>query len=251
MFIKYLCETEKLQVIEDTFQNLPFHTFYIDLEDCNRDRIYGDVLGIFVNVMPLISDKETALTLYILRPGNLIVSMYLNLNMEDCPQEIETMKIQEHHTIGTVPIAVEKEGSPSETAINPKLMTILVLQMINYLKVPKPDIMPSPEMKSTYRPKQVIQNRYSEIYKQDVGVTIGAAISKKLKEMETAKKKQGEEAALKGRKPPVPHFRKAHWHRFWTGKGRKVCELRWIEPVFVCGSYRSDSATDVVIHKVK
>lgn len=31
----------------------------------------------------------------------------------------------------------------------------------------------------------------------------------------------------------------------------KKLEYKWIEPVFVCGSYSSDKDSDVVIHKVE
>lgn len=251
VFTKYLCETERLQVSEDTFDNLPFNTFYLDLEDCNENGAYGDALGIFVNVMRMKEDNETALTLYVLRPGNILVSLYLNFDMNECPHEIDMTTIENNLKIETVPIIVEKEKAPAATTVNPRLMTILILQIINYIKTSKPDIMPSPEMKSTYRPKNTIKNKYSEIYKQDVGIRVGNMISSKIKEMNVAKEKQEREAVIKGRKPPVPHFRRAHWQRFWTGKGRTVCELKWIEPVFVCGSYRSDSVTDVVIHNVR
>lgn len=250
-FAKYLCETEKLQVMEDTFDKLPFNTFYLDLEDCNKDNQYGDALGIFVNVQPIPYDRETAVTLYILRPGNIIVSLYLNFDMKNCPHDIDTGGIEESRNIQTVPVVVEKEKAPASTQINPRLMTILVLQLISYMKAAKPDIEPSPEMKNTYRPRAEIKNRYSEVYKQDVGIRIGKAITDKIKKMNEAKEKEERDAVSTGRKPPVPHFRKAHWHRYWTGKGRTVCELRWIEPVFVCGSYSSDSKTDVIIHNMK
>lgn len=250
VFAKYLCETEKLQITENTFENLPFNTFYLDLEDCNKEKIYGDALGIFVNIMSIPEDMETALTLYVLRPGNIVVSLYLNFDMRECPHEIHASGIEESKEIKTLPVVIKNEKAPETTMVNPRLMTILVLQLINYMKVAKPDIAPSPEMRTTYRPKSTIKNKYSEIYKQDVGIRLGASISGKIKEMKRAEKEQKKEAVVSGRKPPVPHFRKAHWQRFWTGKGRTTCEVRWIEPVFVCGSYSSDSATDVIIHNV-
>lgn len=30
-----------------------------------------------------------------------------------------------------------------------------------------------------------------------------------------------------------PHTRKAHWHHYWVGKGRKELVLRWIAPTVV------------------
>lgn len=250
-FAKYLCETEKLQIQKDTFENLPFNTFYIDLENCNKDNVFGDAVGIFVNIMPIENEGEMMLSLYELMPSNITVSQYLSFNMKACPKDIETAEFGEVDIIETVPAAVKNESTPVKTRINSKLTITLVLQLISYMKVAKPDIVPSPEMKSTYRPKAEIKNKYSEIYKQDVGIRIGKTITDKIKAMKKAKKEQEKEALSKGHKPPVPHFRRAHWHRYWTGKGRTVCELRWIEPVFVCGSYSSDSATDVIIHNIK
>lgn len=250
VFAKYLCETDKLQIEKDTFNNLPLNNFYLDLESCNEDKVYGDILGIFVDIMPLAGENETAVTMYMLRPGNIVVSLYMNFDMGKCPSAIATDIIEDVRKIRTVPAVVDNEKAPADTRINPRLITVLVLQLINYMKVSKPDIGPAPEMKSTYRPKGTVKNKYSEIYKQDVGIRIGATITRKIKAMDEARKRQEKEAAVKGRKPPVPHLRRAHWQRFWTGKGRTVCELKWIEPVFVCGSYSSDSATDVVIHNV-
>lgn len=250
-FVKYLCETEKLQILDDTFKNLPFDTFYIDLENCNKDGVFGDAAGIFVDIMPIESEGETAITLYELMPGNITVAQYLNFNMKLCPEELKTASFDDRQMIETAPAAINNSKTPVETRVNTKLTITLILQLISYMKTTKPDIMPSPEMKSTYRPKAEIRNKYSEVYKQDVGVRVGRTITDKIQAMKKAEKEQEKEALSKGHKPPVPHFRRAHWHRYWTGKGRTVCELRWIEPVFVCGSYSSDSATDVVIHNVK
>lgn len=49
------------------------------------------------------------------------------------------------------------------------------------------------------------------------------------------------------RKSPIPHFRRAHWHKFWVGEGRNTLKVKWIEPVFV-GQGPSSNAT---IHKIK
>lgn len=250
VFAEHLCATQQLEIREDTFDSLPFNTFYVDLEGCNADGRYGDALGIFVDIRRL-QGNETAMTLYILREGNLTVSVYMNFDMARCPQKIDPSMIEDSSEVMTVPAVAANAGVPDSTTINPRLMSVLLLQLVNYMKVAKPDIVPSPEMKSTYRPKEKIKNKYSEIYKQEVGIRIGKTISEHMAAAKKAQAEQSERARSENRKPPVPHFRCAHWQRYWTGKGRAVCELRWIEPVFVCGSYSSDSATDVVVHDVK
>lgn len=30
-----------------------------------------------------------------------------------------------------------------------------------------------------------------------------------------------------------PHIRSAHWHTYWTGKGKTIPKLKWIAPIFV------------------
>ena len=65
-----------------------------------------------------------------------------------------------------------------------------------------------------------------------------------------AKETQTAKAVSENRKPPIPHFRAAHWSHYWTGKGRTNCELRWIEPIFVCGDYDSSKNSDIIIHKI-
>ena len=45
-----------------------------------------------------------------------------------------------------------------------------------------------------------------------------------------------------------PHVRRAHWHHYWTGPGRTVLEVRWLEPVFVMGT---EEEIDTVIHEVE
>lgn len=45
-----------------------------------------------------------------------------------------------------------------------------------------------------------------------------------------------------------PHMRKAHWHLYWTGAGRKIPRVKWISPIFVKGD---GSSIPVVTHDVK
>lgn len=110
-----------------------------------------------------------------------------------------------------VPTALESV----KANFNFRTIVITVIQMLSYLKVREPDINAAPEMKKAEKKEQAI-------------------------------------AASHGHKSPIPHFRSAHWHGYWYGHGDdKKLEYKWIEPVFVCGSYSSDKDSDVVIHKVE
>lgn len=55
--------------------------------------------------------------------------------------------------------------------------------------------------------------------------------------------------AIPDRAAMRPHVRRAHWHHYWTGEGRTVREVRWIEPVFVMAD--TDKAIGVAtVHAV-
>ena len=45
-----------------------------------------------------------------------------------------------------------------------------------------------------------------------------------------------------------PHMRRAHWHLYWSGEGRKVPRVKWISPIFVHGEGHEPPT---VIHPVR
>lgn len=256
-FAKYLLDTDRLKISEDFFEHLPYNTFYVDLEDAAKHKNFGDVCGVFVNIRKL-DKNRVALTSYVLSNELLIFSHYMIFDMNN----IETIEIEdfdEEMIFDQIP-ALDKIKSNAGTTVNVRAVVTLVLQLICYMHVAKPDIELAPEMSHTYKPNKHggrIMNKYNEVMKKDVGIKIGKTITNKIKEMKKAEEKQRKEIEKsndKTRKPPTPHFRCAHWHKFWCGSEKdntKRLELRWIEPIFVCGSYTSDSKTDVTIHAVK
>ncbi len=64
----------------------------------------------------------------------------------------------------------------------------------------------------------------------EVGVRFGEAFRRARAEDERAARKEGE-----GRKraSPRPHIRRAHWHTYRVGKGRKDRVLKWLPPIEV------------------
>lgn len=244
VFLKYLLDTKELVTKPGFFDYLPFSTFYIDLEGANKEvPDFGNVAGVFVDIIKL-SEKEAAIAIVVLTDDFQPCSFYWNFPID------EDVKISIENLPG-VPTAVESV----KVNFNFRTIAITVIQMLSYLKVREPDINAAPEMKYTYKPHKhgdKITNGYNEVYKQEVGVRIGKKISTNIKEMKKAEKKEQAIAASHGHKSPIPHFRSAHWHGYWYGHGDdKKLEYKWIEPVFVCGSYSSDKNSDVVIHKVE
>ena len=75
--------------------------------------------------------------------------------------------------------------------------------------------------------KGVRQQAPCGVTEWNVGVRVGAAL--RSAQPRTAEPGGDQHAS------PRPHFRRAHWHTYWTGKGRTIPALRWIAPTIVGG----------------
>lgn len=100
--------------------------------------------------------------------------------------------------------------------------------------------------KDTYHPTAKVKNKFSEIRKYDCGFVYGAEVRKNRVKLQEGKTQNNKKIVNKSRSPMRPHTRKAHWHHYWTGKGRSELVLRWIAPN--SGWRRGAAAT---IHRVR
>ena len=247
-FSKYLLKTDSLSIVPYYLEHLPYSTFYLDLTEASKEIDFGDIHGTFVNITKGFNDTY-ALTLYIISNQKLMFSYYLNMN-EVSMKKISMEMFEESVTLDTIPRSKVLTNVESTDVPAQKIM-LMVLQMICYLNVKKPDIKPADEMRKTYHPRKSgnIKNTYSEVMINEVGVTIGSTISS----AETKKTSDTTSEATGTHRSPSPHMRKAHWHHFWCGSEKddtKHLELRWIEPVFV-GSQNASNAQNVTIHPVE
>lgn len=248
VFAKHLIATDKLD-IDASNVRLPFTTFFLDLDACNKDNFYGDIYGTYVDVRDTYDDI-LSITLFILDRQYRVVSSYMSLDKRH-PRTIDTSELRDDTSFTTAPLVTDK----SDIQINSKRLTTLVFQLLCYMQVREPDMNTSQNTKTYYRKpvsKDNIKDKYSEICEHEIGIRIGKKITNDYNAMQKAKEHQTAHALRKNRKPPVPHFRSAHWAHYWTGKGRTNCELRWIGPTFVCGDYDSSkNSGDVIIHPVE
>lgn len=254
-FAKYLISTDKLTITKDTFAHLPFTNFYIDLEACNKDNFYGNVCGAYVDITQT-DTNIMAVSLSVLSRDMMIFSQYISMDLKN-PIHVDTNRFSNNTSAIKTPALKGDERYADKTDLNIQALITITMQLINYMNVKEPDITPAPEMAYTYKPStHKIKNKYSEVYKQEVGIKIGKKISQNIADMKAAETKEIKKITMRNdsnrtHKPPIPHFRAAHWHHYWTGKGRTNYEIRWIEPVFVCGSYDSSVAGNVTVHNVE
>lgn len=246
VFAFHLVQTDKLRISKEMLDRLPYNTFYADISDCKKEDLFGEVKGVFVDVLK-ISYSEYSIYMCAVVSDTLYFPYYMTLNFKDDEEiEIDTDIFNEKEQFRLLSDA----GNKSEPIMfESRNIKTLILQLLCYMNVSAPDIEPSPSMKSTYQPNTVIKNKFREVFVNDVGIKVGKkithierAVIEAYKETDDYKKSNS-----KNRKPPKAHFRRAHWHKYWVGKGRTTLIVKWLEPVFVCG----DISSDVIIHDVE
>ncbi len=269
IFLEALLQTKNFSLTKYDIEHLPVNTFFIDLTEVTAVNPYA---GVFVHVIP--SDETVGIIFYLLTDDMSVFSHYIRCKYEEdgsLKSAIAELMNDEHQekigtdkelpvmgfSLDTDKIQLEKTLKSDFSRLD---MTRLSLQLICYMSSKEPDIVESPTSKVVYKkPVGKPQNRFSEVQTHDVGIRYGNSIRVLLKEENKHKHKKNKSKSddkssvthhtSKARKSPIPHFRCAHWQRFWTGKGRTEPINKWIEPVFV-GFGEKKTETDVIIHKM-
>lgn len=125
-----------------------------------------------------------------------------------------------------------------------------IFQTMLYLASNEPDIQPSTKQKYMYTGTSSSHKEDNPLKLYDVGVRYGNMIRIHQKSNPTSSPSDAiiKDLSNKPKRHITSHMRKAHWHTYWTGKGRTIPVVKWIPPTFICG----DSSTlPVTIHKVK
>lgn len=246
-FADALLHTSDFQLNRFQLSHLPCNQFYIDVSNCEQ---FEPIKGILVNIN--VHEINCTFTQYLITDDLISFSFYSNAlydyegNLKFDKKLMEELESEDNGYLVAGTFENLAEGSVSKTKIS-----LFTLQLLAYISSKEPDIEENPITKKTYRKTSTVKNKFSEIQKHDIGIRYGKTIRTKI----SAAKKEyakihypSDDDNEKHRKSTTPHFRCAHWQRFWIGQGRKECVNKWIEPVFV-GFGGGD--TDVVIHKVK
>lgn len=122
-------------------------------------------------------------------------------------------------------------------------------QAAMYLCAKNCDIEENSITKGTYKHGETIKNKFSEIRKWDVAERVVQEYKKSLEKLEESEQNEEDlDTTVKGtqtkRKSPRMHWRKAHWQRYWVGKGRTKLVWKFIPPGIV-------NSTDDIVPIVK
>jgi hypothetical protein len=222
LLIDALQDTEDTTVPTDLFARVPEHCVYIPLER----RLFGhSVQGVWlyprldnaglVNLsVVLYVDASQAVTLSVsLRPG-LTIRESAQLDLDATRDAAATLPRDQLNLPGTL-----TRDDVSDL--------VLCINLLLYLCSREPDIQgavrrPAPSTKGLkwrYEIPLLTQTLY-------VGFKHGGVI-RMWKEQDFSKPTPDSSGLGL---PKAPHIRRAHWHLYWTGKGRQTPVLHWIPP---------------------
>lgn len=253
-FIDELMRTNTVEIPVNVLRRLPFRCFYLDIEDTDWFPVFS---GIFVYIG---FDGKTGLPNLALFPvkdngshrDSQIKACHISgEQMTDWSMLVEDKETGEIYLQFTNQREFLTSVLPDADDLELFDRVLFVLHALLYLASNKPDILPSQkrkyvrvQAKKSGGPKPETQ---AELNLQDVGIRYGAAIRKVKKQTRETGTTIIQNVSGKARKPMVGHMRSAHWHRYWVGKGRTECIVKWIPPTFVSGTGKE---LPITIHKV-
>ena len=251
-FVSDLSKTDGIKFYPSLLRRLPYDTFYLDFTRIKEFRPFD---GMFVHVEVKEDDSVLLLgyrtfreTFYScnsvlskkeqLTDGNMVYYDYKRSFLRYRSEILLDDSVKEYAGIDP-DFVLSNENFPD--------IWMFLVQALMYLASKEPDVKENPKTKKTYRKSDKVRDKFSEIQQWDVGVRYGTKIRKIKKEASIEDAVSGDDlpSSIKSRKSPRPHSRCAHWQHYWTGPGRTILELKWIEPTFV------GAASDITIVKHK
>lgn len=205
-------DRHKLTMSADTIR-LPVWSVYIQPE--SGERLENMVLdGFFVHW----DYAEEKLLLRFLGIGmNGSIGTPILLTIPDTESTIEDCIDESVRLMSSVP--------DGEDMFSNRQQLIHWISLVLYLAAVNADIRTEPRKKTTRR----IQDVPQEIQTSAVGENVAVHLRTLRKTVST-----GTGAPLdKKRRSPVMHLRRAHWHTYLTGSGRKKKILKWVLPTIV------------------
>lgn len=187
-----ICEAEDFQIDTQIFEYLPYSCFYIEFEnDMNIHGMFVKYVNDFIN--------NDMCFIFLNNSGQ---HSLIHFNFKD-GQDLED--------------AVNKVTKKWEEKENIRTAISFGFQACMYLCAKNCDIRENSEQQKIYKKNNRIKNKYSEIRKWDIGYRITKESEKSVSQRIVSEK--WEETCRRNR--PRQHWRRAHWHTYWVGKGRQ------------------------------
>jgi len=247
-FCEALIKTENVTLTKEMVTHLPCTNFFLDFTNTN---IFYPIAGVFVDVHNY-GDK-CYITTYSIDRKLTMWSFYYHFDLSKGDKVLKAEDYRLHDVAFDLsPYDIMERGVKKiESTYSRGAITFFVIQLLAYMTSHEPQIEENPITRNTYKKpktKAEIKNKFKEVQMWDVGVKYGTTFRQIKKANPTIRIVSEEESKeLVKRKSPVPHFRSAHWQRYWVGEGRTKCVNKWLEPTFVGGN----TVKDTIIHRIK
>jgi hypothetical protein len=277
-FFHEIKQTENLITSKEMFDKLPFKCFFIDLTEVDNianfkgawvyittDDIHGNKDFYSVNIYMVQNDNFTFFTYYSwykftdeqqevewhsddLPKSDFIARTFVgedDLMTKDIRSLLNNPTDFTKDGLIDVTLDMRDEYDPRESIV------ISIFQIMSFIAIDASDVNENATTKSTYKPHKEgskIKNKFSEVRMWDVGVQYGKAIRVAKREYKKHIERENDSVESKDRKPVRPHIRRAHWHKYHVGEGRKQTKTLWLAPVYVCGNGKE---IPVTIREVK
>lgn len=277
-FFHEIKQTENLITSKEMFDKLPFKCFFIDLTEVDNianfkgawvyittDDIHGNKDFYSVNIYMVQNDNFTFFTYYSwykfteeqqevewhsddLPKSDFIARTFVgedDLMTKDIRSLLNNPTDFTKDGLIDVTLDMRDEYDPRESIV------VSIFQIMSFIAIDASDVNENATTKSTYRPHKEgskIKNKFSEVCMWDVGVQYGKAIRVAKREYKKHIERENDSVESKDRKPVRPHIRRAHWHKYHVGEGRKQTKTLWLAPVYVCGNGKE---IPVTIREVK
>ena len=243
-----LSDMEEVKVPVRILDRLPFTEMYIQFAE---DGIFAENFhGAFVKVFQV----GSGYAIEVLRLAHNLKAMtgFIPLFPEsDSIVWDNGVKDESENPVFIINKETDIDSSETGSHIQYKQFSIFLFNALLYLCSENAEVRQSKLTKNTYRKSKVIRNKFSEIQINECGYVYGSMVRKQraaqkdCSEDDEAEKPVGVGNKIRHSSTVRAHVRRAHWHHYWTGKGRTELVLRWIAPTPI--GYGERLAT---IHKV-
>lgn len=223
IFMDALSDSESTALYTAILRRLPFRTFYLH---CPRE----DSLGLLIHVEPYENENCLLVAGIIFQDQTELACKLISLPFQngETPQQALDHLILSMHLTGPSPLAPSK---PDDMIAGYAQSLMEALSFSYYLASQDADIRPVRTSKEQRCRRS--NGTPLRIREWEIGFRVGCTIAQMYRRRPT-----GHPPAASAPEPTGikrPHVRRAHWHHYWTGKGRSVLVVKWLFPTIIHG----------------
>lgn len=240
-FARYLAETEDAPISVNIIRRLPFRSFALTFDDDKKiidlfPQVFSSVECLLVTV-GIEAETDVYISIALVgtsaRGKRIVATGITSMKDGDC---YETALRDGDKILYT--------GSLEGARMEWRPVYRLALNACQYFCASNAEVR-DVKISKNKKPKVTVNGK-----EKPVAVSmseVGFRIGKRFEAMYAQREEPEQRSDERSWTPKRPHVRRAHWHHYWTGPGRTVLELRWLEPVFVMGD---SDRVDAVVHEV-